>query len=298
MNHSIVLLIATAALSACVAGDDLGEPEDATDPLWELFKQSAIKISDSPERYVFGGDMVAVGEDGLRREYERYFGAKSQTRDGVATESSPLTVDQSGGANILLDAAYGDSKGGRYNLTYCIQRNTFSASQLAALLPALAAAQDSWNGLVNVAFRHESSQDVSCVAANTNVFFNVRNVSSGSFFASAFFPRDVRSARELLIDDSAFTTTANGRDLQGILRHELGHTLGFRHEHIWLGGCTVEGVISDFGTAVPVTSYDEDSVMHYPQCRTSMSGGYRQSKRDYQGAIGLYGLAVAEIMNL
>jgi hypothetical protein len=57
----------------------------------------------------------------------------------------------------------------------------------------------------------------------------------------------------------------------------------------WLGDCTIEGVASDFGTAVHVTQYDEDSVMHYPQCRISMSGGYRQSKLDYQGAIGLCG---------
>ncbi|HZJ65405.1 MAG TPA: hypothetical protein VFD36_17965, partial [Kofleriaceae bacterium] len=74
MNQRIVLLVgAIASLSACVTGDDLGASEDSTDPVWELFKQSAIKISDSPERYVFGGDMVAVGQAGLRREYERYF---------------------------------------------------------------------------------------------------------------------------------------------------------------------------------------------------------------------------------
>lgn len=298
MNHRIVLLVGAMALSACVAGDNLGAPEESTDPLWELFKQSAIKISDSPERYVFGGDMIAVGEAGLRREYERYFGARLANPEGVGTASSPLTVDQSGGANILLETNYADSSGGRYNLTYCIQRNTFSAAQLAALEPALALAHDSWNGLVNVSFRHEASQDASCSSANTKVFFNIRNVSSGSFFASAFFPHDVRGARELLIDDSAFTTTANGRDLQGILRHEHGHMLGFRHEHIWLGDCTIEGLADDFGNPVHVTPYDEDSVMHYPQCRTSMSGGYRQSKLDYQGAIGLYGLSVAEIMTL
>src|SRR6185503_11503021 len=148
MNHRIVLLVGAMALSACVAGDNLGAPEESTDPLWELFKQSAIKISDSPERYVFGGDMIAVGEAGLRREYERYFGARLANPEGVGTASSPLTVDQSGGANILLETNYADSSGGRYNLTYCIQRNTFSAAQLAALEPALALAQDSWNGLV------------------------------------------------------------------------------------------------------------------------------------------------------
>ena len=299
MNQRIVLLVgAIASLSACVTGDDLAASEDSTDPVWELFKQSAIKISDSPERYVFGGDMVAVGQAGLRREYERYFRSRVASAAGVGTASSALTVDQSGGANILLETSYADSSGGRYNLTYCIQRNTFSAAQLAALEPALALAQDSWNGLVNVSFRHEPSQDATCGSGNTSVFFNIRNVSGGSFFASSFFPHDVRGARELLIDDSAFTTTANGRDLQGILRHEHGHMLGFRHEHIWLGDCTIEGLDDDFGSPVHVTPYDENSVMHYPQCRTTMSGGYRQSKLDYQGAIGLYGLAVAEIMTL
>jgi hypothetical protein len=287
------------SLSACVAGDGPGGPPDlSTDPQWELFRQSAIKISDSPERYVFGGDMVAVGQDGLRREYERYFGSRPAASNGVATVSSPLTVDRAGGADILLETRYQDSAGGRYNLTYCIQRSTFSASQLAALQPALDLAQDSWNGLVNVSFRHEASQDANCGAGNTSVFFNVRNVSDGQFFASSFFPHDVRGARELLIDDSAFTTTANGRDLQGIMRHEHGHMLGFRHEHIWLGDCTTEDLADDFGSPVHVTSYDENSVMHYPQCRTSASGGYRQSKLDYQGAIGLYGLSTAEIMTL
>jgi hypothetical protein len=298
MNHRALLLLgAMASLPACLAGNDpAGTPEAPPDPRWELFRKSAIQIADNPVRYVFGGDMIAVGEDGLRREFERYFAPPAGAE--IATASSPLTVDQASGANIQLETSYTDSAGGRYNLTYCIQRSTFTASQLAALQPALDLAQDSWNGLVNVAFRHESSQDASCGSGNTGVFFNVRRVSAGQFFASSFFPHDVRGARELLIDDSAFTTTANGRDLQGIMRHEHGHMLGFRHEHIWLGDCTTEGLTDTFGDPVHVTPYDENSVMHYPQCRTSMSGGYRQTKLDYQGAIGLYGLSTAEIMTL
>jgi len=300
MKPSVILLIgAIGSLPACVVEDGGGPPEPASDPRWELFKQSAIKISDDPERYVFGGDMIAVGEAGLRREFEHYFGSAPATDDGVATAASALTIDRDAGGDILLATSYQDSVGGRYNLTYCIQRNTFTSAQLAALQPALDLAQDSWNGLVNVAFRHEASQDAGCSAANPNVFFSVRSVSDGIFFASSYFPRDIRGARELLVDDSAFTTTANGRDLQGILRHEHGHMLGFRHEHIWLNGqCTTEDLESDFGDAAHVTPYDVNSVMHYPQCRPSMSGGYRQSKLDYQGAIGLYGLSTAEIMNL
>jgi hypothetical protein len=64
--------------------------------------------------------------------------------------------------------------------------------------------------------------------------FNVSLANTDQYFALSFFPHDVRSARQLQVDDSAFTTTAGGRDLEGIMRHELGHILGFRHEHIWL----------------------------------------------------------------
>jgi hypothetical protein len=208
--------------------------------------------------------------------------------------SSPLTVDNVNGADVLLQTLYSDSSGGRYNLTYCIERNTFSAAELTALETALAQATDSWNGLVNVAFRHEPSQDASCGSGNTNVFFNVRGVAGDAFNAFAFFPDHARSVRELLVYDVAFTTTSGGRDLQGILRHETGHILGFRHEHIWLGDCTSEGI----GDARHVTPYDENSVMHYPQCRTSSTGGYRQTSQDYQGAVGLYGLAAAQIILL
>lgn len=289
MNRRFLLLMGAAmSISACL---DEGAPEPPTDDRWELFKQSALLIADTPvPRYLYGGDMLAVGEDGLRRAYERYFGTGGAD-DGLGTASSPLTVDRVNGVDQLLEKRYGDSGGGRHRLSYCIQRTTFSASELAALETALAQATDSWSGLVNVSFRHEEAQDASCGSGNTSVFFNVRGVSSGAFFASAFFPEDPRFARELLVDDSAFTTTSGGRDLQGILRHETGHMLGFRHEHIWLGDCTSEGI----DDARQVTPYDEGSVMHYPQCRDPAGGGYRQSRLDYEGAIDLYGLAAVQI---
>ena len=45
-----------------------------------------------------------------------------------------------------------------------------------------------------------------------------------------------------------------------------------------------------------VNSYDVNSVMHYPQCRPTNAGGYRQTELDYSGSIGLYGLAPALTM--
>jgi hypothetical protein len=294
MKRRLSLLLGAAmSVSACIGGTE--PPDPAVDDRWEAFRQSALLISADPvSRYVFGGDMVAIGEDGLRREYERYFGTSAATGGDFGEVSSPLTVDRVNGADVLLAPRYSDSGGGRYDLTYCIQRNTFSAAELVALETALGQATESWNGLVNVAFRHEKSQDASCGPGNTNVFFHVRGVSGAPFFAAAFFPDYPRSARELMVDDAAFTTTSGGRDLQGILRHETGHILGFRHEHIWLGDCSAEGI----GDARHVTPYDEGSVMHYPQCRDSGIGGYRQTRWDYQGAIKLYGLATAQVIAL
>src|SRR5262249_980188 len=121
-----------------------------------------------------------------------------------------------------------------------------------------------------------------------SVFFHVMPVPDDGLFARSFFPDDARAERSIGIRPTAFTTTAGGRDFEGILRHELGHTLGFRHEHIWL---TPECTSETSDEARQVTDYDVDSVMHYPQCRPSGTGGYRQTDSDYRGAVELYGLS-------
>lgn len=73
MNHRLILLLgAMISLSACAGGDDLpqGTP---TDDRWEAFKAAAVRLSDTPEPcYIFGGDMLAVGE-------EAYAGSMSGT---------------------------------------------------------------------------------------------------------------------------------------------------------------------------------------------------------------------------
>lgn len=48
-------------------------------------------------------------------------------------------------------------------------------------------------------------------------------------------------------------------DKTGVLRHELGHVLGYRHEHIGnVPGCNTEGVSWE-----RLTPYTPNSVMHY-----------------------------------
>lgn len=72
--------------------------------------------------------------------------------------------------------------------------------------------------------------------------------------AMAFFPRSLPSDRILRIFDSCLIQTAY--PLAGVLRHELGHVLGFRHEHAQMGG---EGEVARIQN-----EFDYQSVMGYP----------------------------------
>ena len=85
-------------------------------------------------------------------------------------------------------------------------------------------------------------------------------VKTTQYLARAFFPSTSEASRNVLVDDSVFTsgswTPAN------ILGHELGHTLGFRHEHTR----PEAGTCFEDNNWRPLTPYDSASIMHYPQC--------------------------------
>jgi hypothetical protein len=208
---------------------------------WEAFRAATLREPFAPYRFIVDGDIVLSDEQKLWRHYQAWL---EQEYSAIANHGSALTV-RNLGADILWSAV------DRFNLTYCIS-DSFGGDK-ATVVAAMDAATRSWSDRVAVQFIYQPAEDATCTATNTNVMFNVSPVTA-SYFAASFFPDDSRANRQLLITNAAFTTTAGGRDFQGILRHETGHILGFRHEHIWIS-CTGESTAD----ARQVTSYDVTS---------------------------------------
>jgi Astacin (Peptidase family M12A) len=97
--------------------------------------------------------------------------------------------------------------------------------------------------------------------------------------------------RRVVVIDPSFFDSGHGFNKVGVLRHELGHVLGFRHEHIRSEappGCPGEPL---FGTIV-ATDYDPKSVMH-DFCGDVGSKELEITDLNYQGAQRLYGLPLS-----
>jgi subtilisin family serine protease/predicted SprT family Zn-dependent metalloprotease len=148
---------------------------------------------------------------------------------------------------------------GARTLTYVVDRRSFdTAARYEQAAQAMVNATMEWEALCSecgIDFDYLKQFDDNPAAAKAN--FTVRLLDAGGeFIAAAFFPHDPAPRRLIDIDPSFYSTTF---DKVGVLRHELGHVLGYRHEHIrGIAGCFRED-----NSWRPLTPYDPRSVMHY-----------------------------------
>jgi len=107
-------------------------------------------------------------------------------------------------------------------------------------------------------------------------------VTSTQYIARAFFPSTSKRSRNVLVDDSIWTS--GSWTPSNIVAHELGHTLGFRHEHTR----PEAGTCFEDNNWRALTPYDSSSIMHYPQCNGS-SDDLSMTESDRTGVRALYG---------
>jgi hypothetical protein len=267
-------LMSAAVVALAMAGSCGGDEEDLT---WEEFQALAWQ---EPETgvYIANGDEMFEDLDQLRAFYDEWRAQFETLGDErVGSSQQPLIVNRVGGSDDKWTSSQAT------NLTYCISRPGFG-NNYNAMVGAMNNAAGAWEGAARVNFVHRSQFDGNCLGANSSqVVFRVLRTQGQSYLARAFFPSSSWSNQTVVVDQSSFGNISPW-SLSGILRHELGHTLGFRHEHTR----PEAGTCFENNSWRALTTYDSASVMHYPQCNGSNGGDLNLTTRDRQGAAALY----------
>jgi len=265
-----------ACLAAAFAGTLLSggtSQAETTDPppTYQEFKASTYVDVDGA--YVVNGDEVVSTESDLRLFYQRMVGPfGNHDKD---TQDADLVVNTVNGVDDKWSAATAT------NLTYCV--STDFGSRHGDMVAAMADGAGLWEAESSgIDFVYDSSQDGNCDTGNNNVLFSVEPVSTSQYIARAFFPSTPKSQRNVLVDDSIWSS--GNWEPGDVLGHELGHTLGFRHEHTR----PEAGACYEDDSWRPLTPYDASSIMHYPQCNGS-SDDLEFQTSDGEGLRALYG---------
>jgi hypothetical protein len=270
VNRSRVSKI--SASLACLAAVTLGaaanaQPtEDDAAPTYQQFR--ADSFVDADGQYIVNGDEPVSSDGALHQFYDRMMGPKKVSEDGLIVNTVNGRDDKWSAAQVG-------------NLTYCV--STKFGSDHARMVSAMASGAALWEAASSaIDFVYVPGQDGSCNTRNNNVLFSVEPVNSTQYIARAFFPSTSKRSRNVLIDDSIWTS--GNWEPGDILGHELGHTLGFRHEHTR----PEAGTCFEDNNWRPLTPYDNKSIMHYPQCNGGSSDLEFQAS-DAAGVRALYG---------
>ena len=204
---------------------------------------------------IFDGDLAFPNETAARDFYEERFG------DGRSTQ----LANKRG-------AVWSDRE--KLALGYCVS-NAFGGDK-RRVLQAMQSAAAQWEQAANVKFHYLPQYDGQCANSRTRprLFVPVRLNNECGWHASGAYPYKSSYHRLSFVK---VNTRALGRcrqpvlfDLPGLLLHELGHVLGFIHEH----DRRENAQNHDRGRCNPhnlenynaLTSYDPYSIMHYSEC--------------------------------
>ncbi|MCF8060625.1 MAG: matrixin family metalloprotease [Bacteriovoracaceae bacterium] len=195
--------------------------------------------------------------------------------ESLVHQKSTVMTDEQGNARIW-------SEEDRHNLTYCIS-NRFKELK-PTIISALETATKDWMQTANVRFEYVPETDITCdnkLGPQTLFSISINTSRRYPYAGRAFFPYDERNT----VTFKKSYVEGGYEELLRLTRHELGHVLGLRHEHIREENPNHESCTED-DLFKPVTGYDSSSIMHYARC--GGTGSKELSKKDLEGIALLY----------
>lgn len=223
----------------------IADPENDDTFRQLLDKLPKITAGEPPGRtyYVLEGDLLLTKSQ-IRDTFRRY---RNEPRP-VAPTGELKAMAQNG--NLVFWPV------GHRHLTYVIDSLSFTPSERETIAANLRAAARSWeDACADCDLRFTEV----AVGGSEPTFRVVKTSDLGGLVALSFFPNDPTDMRLLRIAPVYFQLGPGNFNPVGVLRHELGHVLGYRHEQI----DNVPGCVNEDGNWRTLTVYDPKSVMHY-----------------------------------
>jgi hypothetical protein len=173
-------------------------------------------------------------------------------------------------------------------LDYCVWKPSFvDDAEYEAVVRDMAFATADWSAICGVRFRHAAQHDTDEQLQRGDVLFPViRHPGGGNTVAMAFFPTSPPEERTVWVFDGHFAREPAFAPV-GVLRHELGHVLGFRHEHIAPEAPDLFEPES-LEHIIRLTPYNPTSVMHYVMGSVG-DPRLQFTDHDRSGAVRVYG---------
>lgn len=245
-------------------------------PTQKTFESLLSVLPHHGDLYVLEGDLLMTRED-VRWHLGRLEKTPVATLDYAARKlDDKLLANKPGKKWSFWDWSH-------RHLTYSVNKSSFAGNdaRYARVVREIAAAAKDWAEVCpscNLTFEHLPRDEQANLEPGGDLTFVVEyDRTRSSVLASAFSPD--QPARRFRVMDRWFRET---KASTGILRHELGHILGYRHEYI----DSPSACASEDGSWERLTEPDSESVMHF-FCGRGTSE-MRLSDRDREGHTRLY----------